>query len=352
MINGVKLDTKKFHQATDTVDHDVYSLLDQRNQLHLRLRTFCQQHKIGVLSPGFYPENIAKIRHDVIVYMWLMDEVPHMDTWIKVNQICAQTGKHVYVITDNILEWTDLEYVHFRSQPELLGITANFNNCPIDDYPVDTLYNCLVQRTDSIRLGWIYFLYSEGLLDQGFVSCLCKQLESYSKKTGVDLFDYIHYHYNLDQLPHFDQAYHALRDKMPFRNFAENSDTVSLIKRSKYSLILETYAMTKSQGTWCFTEKTLKPLQFATHSLAFVPKHGVKKIEELGLIVGYNQHDELEWTERQKNLLAVIKQDQLPLNYPQLVERAKHNRNILETWKQQIHHPNYFDNLFDELQNS
>jgi hypothetical protein len=72
-------------------------------------------------------------------------------------------------------------------------------------------------------------LHQNNLLDQGYVSLLMKQLISYSNLTGIDLFDYIHSHYRLDALPHFEQAYQNTRSQIPFRNFEEINNLLPYI---------------------------------------------------------------------------------------------------------------------------
>jgi hypothetical protein len=208
-----------------------------------------------------------------------------------------------------------------------------------------------MQRCESVRQSWFYFLWLENLLDSGYVSYLLYQLSNYSNLTGEDLFEFIHYTDGLDSDHNFQQAYNALRSRVPYRNFSENFNLTTYISDSKYSLILETYAVEDDRMQWCFTEKLLRSLQFGAINLIFAQKHTVKILKELGLEVDpvNEQFDSLDWTSRQRKILEILASDELVIDSKIKYNQSMHNRLLLAQWKKNYQRFDFFDNLKESI---
>jgi hypothetical protein len=282
--------------------------------------------------------------------MWLFDLISDYNYWKKINQICAESGKVLFVITDNILKFDDLEFVNFFSCPELLGVTASYD-VPANNIHPTKLYNCFIQRVDSVRQSWFYFLYHHNLLDQGYVSLLLKQLTIYSSLTGKELFDYIHQQHALYQLPHFEQAYQSLKNQVPYRNFVEEYNLLPLIQDSKYSLVLETFAVDDDRNQWCFTEKLLRALQSTNFVLPFCQKGGIAVLKSLGFQFNLDLYhlDQLSWHERQQQLLNFLINDPIDYDADMLYNTSLHNQQLLKSWKVRYQQPDFFDSIFNKV---
>jgi len=332
----------------DSVDQ--YHWRNQRQILKTQIKNFCVSNDIESI-PELTPESIANSTKEKIVFMWLFDLIGDYNSWQKLNDVCRQFGKILLVITDNIINFDDLEFVKIFSYPELLGVTANTKySCQVTDFAPKKLYNCFIQRVDSPRQSWFYFLYHHDLLDKGHVSFLLKQLVSYSTLTGKDLFDFIHDKYSLYQLPHFELAYQKLKNQVPYRNFDEDHNLLPLILDSKYSLILETYATEDNCNQWCFTEKLLRSLQFPTFNLPFIQQGGITVLQSLGfkLNLHLDHIDMLTWQERQQKLLQILIDDTVDYDKNMLYNISKHNQELLQSWKTQYQKSDFFDNFYNK----
>jgi len=319
---------------------------DERAKLYQRISQFCSKNKIGFCQEISSLEH--KITHGtntVIVYMLLFDRIPGYHVWKNINQLCQQYEKKVLVVTDNIIDNTAMSGVEFFSYPKLLGVTSLILG-PVNSAP-SRLYNCFVNRTCSVRQSWFYFFHHHNLLDKGYVSLLMDQESDYSELTGVDLFDHIHQHYQLDQLPHFEKAYRATRSQIPYRNFNRNQDLLPLILDSKYSLALETYA-NADPGVWCFTEKSLRSLQCPTISLLFLQEQGYTKLRELGFEFESSllEIDRLPWQQRQQRLLEILVNDSLDFDVDKLYNQSQHNQQLLQSWKTQYQREDFFEDFY------
>jgi hypothetical protein len=230
-----------------------------------------------------------------------------------------------------------------------LGVTASYGDVEVTTYPTK-LYNCFIQRVCPTRQSWFYFLHHYDLLDKGYVSVLMKQLSSYSNLTGQELFDFIHHKYQLNQLPHFEKSYQELRSKVPYRNFTETNNLLPLILDSKFSLVLETYALEDDTNHWCFTEKSLRSLQFPTISLLFLQKYGISKLRELGFEFDsiIDSIDALPWQQRQQQLLQFLINNSVDFDSKTLYNQSQHNRQLLKSWKTTYNNVNFFDNFFEK----
>ena len=329
----------------DSVDQHSWRL--QRQQIVKKLKKLCQQHDFEFFYARVNCQDLERIGAETAIFVQIFDLVQDYEFWKTIDNQCRISGKRVFVITDNILRWEDLDWVKFVSDPQLLGITANYQQRPVGPIVPDKLFNCFIQRADSVRQSWFYFLYHYQLLNQGYVSYLLKQLTEYSTKTDVELYDFIHTKFELHQLENFELAYQQLRNQVPYRNFDEQHDLVPLIESVKYNLVLETYAIEDDLDCWCVTEKTLRPLQFATIPLIFGQKHLLQQLVDLGFAIIYNDHDALPWTQRQKNLLEILTNDTMAPEQQELCDIARHNRTLLGNWQAKIHGANYFEEMFE-----
>jgi hypothetical protein len=320
----------------------------ERTVLNNRLSIFCQNNKISFF-PRITLQEIEVCKYDTIITTWLFDLMPNLTFWQDADQLCKKFGKRIFVITDNLVDLNNLECVEFHAYVELMGMTASYDANDFVESVPSRLYNCFIQRADSIRQSWFYFLYHLELLDKGYVSLLMKHLTGQSNLTGKALFDHIHYSYKLDRLPHFERAFQATRNLIPFRNFTESENLLPLILDSKYSLVLETYSTEDDQGIYCFTEKTLRTIQFPSIPLLFVQKNGISRLKNLGFVIGdhLDELDNQHWIQRQQMLLEILKNESIDYNWKKLYNNCKINQTLLQTYKNKYQKDNFFDKLFD-----
>ena len=343
----------KFNQ--DEIDSwDQHSWRHERDTIYKRIVRWCQANGITFnnINRYFFNKNILNASAEKIVYVQLFDPLPYSSTWQEISEYCKKSGQEVFVITDNLAEFGALEHIHFFSIHEFLGQSSSYGDQYLNETIKKSLYNCFIQRVDSIRQSWFYFLKNKNLLDKGYVSFLLKQMEIYSgNRTGKDLYDYIHTQYQLNALPHFEQAYHELRDLVPYRNFPEENNLLPLILDSKYSLTLETCAVEDDIGYWCWTEKSLRDLQLPVLTLPFWQKKSAEKLSNLGFALPEYlwDFDNDPWTERQQKLLQILENDSIIYNYSECFERAVHNRQLLSEWKNTYQKPNFLDSVYEEI---
>jgi hypothetical protein len=327
----------------DTEDQHIWR--NDRNILISRLRHLCVKNSINFLT---HHKQISSNQKNV--EFWPGDLIESLDKWQERNKILQQTGSVLFVFTDNFIEFEDLTYIKFYSDPKLHFLFCSFNNnCQVNVNP-SKLYNCFIQRVDSVRQSWFYFLYLRNLLDKGYVSFLLKQLVSYSTLTGVELFDYIHSTYELGNVPKFNEAYTKLRSMVPYRNFAENANLPFYIEDSKYSLVLETYSTNPSTDRWLIGEKAIRALCFSGIPLLFMQTRAVEKLKSIGFEIDYhNDIDGITWVNKQQILLDIIKEDSLDFDHKYNYNRAMHNRSIGLAGKQRYQKNDYFDEFITKV---
>lgn len=327
----------------------------ERGNIYKKIEDWANQQHITIYHGRGLMIGTETISHDTtsdrIIFLQLFDMIPPLQDWQNLSKRYAFTGQKVFVITDNVVDLPVLNNVYFISVPEFLGTTASYGTSWLEPVAQKKLYNCFMQRTDSVRQSWFYFLQQNNLLNQGHVSFLLKQLPNYSTLTGVDLFDFIHSNFKLGELPHFELAYRALRDFVPYRSFEETLDLLPYIMESKYSLILETYASSDGIGTWCWTEKSLRDLQLPITPLMFCQQGSFYCMKKLGFeIPDYGiDIDNLTWQQRQQALLSLLLNDTLNESQTVKIERALHNRQLLLNWKKQYQSQEFFDAIFDQI---
>lgn len=296
-------------------------------------------------------EDIGECSQNKIVKLNVLEILPGREELTSINDKLIKAGKHCWLLTDNILDttFTDLSNLTVVFIRELIGlvpmITLGMPGNPTKKF------NCFIQRVDSVRQTWLYFLHHHDLLDQGYVSFLLHQYDFYSSLSGVELFDWIHGHYDLGNLPHFQIAYENLRDRVPFSNFPQTGELAPLIHNSKYSLTLETYATHDDWDCWCTTEKTYRTLQTPTIGLYFHQRLSMTKLTELGFLIDpwMLRIDTLPWIERQKNLLDILVNDGIEYHAQTLYNKAMHNQEVIQTFRAQYHRGMFYDDIFSSV---
>ena len=328
--------------------HDMHAWRNERTTLLNRVSIWCKKNNINfTLNP-----DTVSLSHNSnkIVQMWLCDILQPMDYWHEKNKQLQRLGVTMFVLTDNFINLEDLEFVKFYSDPTLHAVCGVYQNTPnINQHPTK-LYNCFMQRVESVRQTWFYFLHHKGLLEKGYVSFLLYQLASYSSLTGVELFDHIHHNYHLDQLPHFQQAYSELRSQVPYRNFPETLDLAPLIQDSKYSLVLETYTTDPATDRWLITEKAIRAMCFPSIPLLFLQTHAIEKLKSIGFQV--DNHDSIDtapWPQRQQQLLEILEQDSINFDATVAYNRSMHNQDVCAKLQQQYQQATYFDEFFTQV---
>jgi hypothetical protein len=331
----------------DSYDLPIYR--NNRSQLIDRLKKICRDNSISFLTNHDPLQLHFKNKKGVM--FWPGDLIKDLEHWKKLDKHYKQIGFTLFVFTDNFIEFGDLEHVKFYSDPTLHFLFCSYRpeDISVNENP-SKLYNCFIQRVESVRQSWFYFLYLRNLLDKGYVSFLCKQLTSYSTLTGADLFDYIHKEYNLDDVPEFSKAHSELRSIVPYRNFVENHNLPFYIKDSKYSLVLETYATNYSTDRWLIGEKAIRALCFPSIPLLFMQTRAVEKLKSIGFQIDYHdQIDNMSWIDKQCTLLDIIENDAIDITPKQNYNRAVHNCEIGLAAKQRCLRNNYFDEFITKV---
>lgn len=321
-----------------------------RNILYNKLDIKSKQKKITFIPCKRVFNFDLESDSDIIVSSNLYDLIPNQEWFNELDNRLQQKGKALYFFTDNIVGNSyQFPSIKIFSIPKILGITANYGDVDLSAKREQKYFNCFIQRTDSVRQTWFYFLYEKKLLNRGYVSFLLFQFDDFSKLTDKELFAWIHNEYNLGELPHFQNAYNNLKHQVPFRNFEENNDLVDYILSSKYSLNLETYA-NQDNDCWCFTEKTLRSLQLPTIDLMFLQTGGYKVLKNLGFeLLDHSYIDCLPWQQRQQKLLEILENDSVDYDRKSLVEKALYNQQLMSKWQKEILADNFFDEYFETI---
>lgn len=323
----------------------------RRKKILSKLIQFCQVNSYPII----HKHDISHIPSQVkkVVYLRIGDLIEEYVNWVDFNDVCQKKQKIIFVITDNFYQYKDLSNIKFFAFTELNGVFVADEEWNIN--PVkEKLYNCFINRVESVRQSWFYFLHHYNLLDRGYVSLLMNNLDSYSKYQGRELFDHIHSNYGLDQLPHFEKAYQELKHKVPYQNFKEVNDLRPYIANSKYSLTLETCASHETNDKWHFSEKSMRVLQHPTIPILFVQNKGIELLKNLGfeLYVDHSDIDNLPWQQRQQELLNILINDPFDFNKDKAIEICLHNRQILHNMLSLAIKENYFDKFFDVINES
>ena len=321
---------------------------NERRDLMHRVSHWCRKNNICFITD---PDQVELCNgENKIVQMWLVDLLPPMEYWRLKNKQLQQLGVTMFVFTDNFIKLEDFEFVKFHSDPTLHAIGGSYQDTLTVNHNPTKLYNCFIQRVESIRQSWFYFLHLKGLLEKGYVSFLLYQLTEYSVLTGVELFDYIHRNHHLEQLPHFHKAYMELRSQVPYKNFPEIMDLTAYIQDSKYSLVLETYATNPATDRWLITEKAIRAICFPSIPLLFMQTQAIEKLQSIGFQIDH--HDSIDiapWQQRQQQLLEILEQDSIDFDASASYNRSMHNRDVCAKLQQRYHHATYFDEFFTQV---
>jgi len=311
------------------------------------LRQRCLQAGIGFVEKWTMPTSKQKY----LLQMFTKDSVYPVTYYKNLNQHLLKNDQQLLICTDSIVEYENLSNIKFLCHRSLLGV-KHFHVDPVcynslSKSRPSKLFNCFMHRIDSGRQSWFYFLYHHNLLDRGYVSFSLYQLDEYSELKDIELYDYIHNNFQLDKFPHFQEAYQQMRSKVPFKNFEENFNLDDKIIDSKYSLVLDTYALHDDWNSWYFSEKIARALMLPTCQLMFSQKGTLKKLSDLGIeIQKYNLDiDHLPWPERQQRLLEILCHDVEEYNFIKLKKIALHNKNQLQSFYQEI--DQFYDQAID-----
>lgn len=316
--------------------------------LSKRVEEICADHGADFL-PSFIFKNFQKTcivdfssrPANTLVTLHIKDMLQPFWCWQIINQHLVSCNKQLLVCHDTLEEFESLSNIKFLTHRSLLGLKHfHVNRENIENKNPSRLFNCFMHRTEAVRQSWFYFLHNRGLLDQGYVSYLLYQFDSLVKGTDInllsklELFTQIHTNFGLTDLPHFDKAYHELKDQVPYQNFVENGILQDKILNSKYSLVLDCFSVLDDWNCWFFTEKVARALMLPTIDLLFVQKGMLERLDRLGLVT-YSSNlgiDHLPWTERQIKLLDVLESDPAERNFQELNKSSAHNYNQFVNW--------------------
>jgi len=285
------------------------------------------------------------------LFVWQFDLLCRVKKLECMNQSLAETGREIYIITDNVGTVPKFSNIQIFQRPEMMGVYAPVDNHPPEIINPNKFFNCFMQRVDSVRQTWFYFLHHHKLIDQGYVSFLLKQLSDYSLLTGKELFDSIHARYDLGKLPHFESAYQHWKHHVPFTNFTEQHNLPALYCDSKYSVVLETYATDDDCEFRVFNEKAIRVLQMPTIPLLFVQQNGIALLKQLGFDVGtYNwAFDHLPWQQRQQHILNILIENSIAYDKDLLYNQVIHNRELVTKFAEKCAKLDFFDEIIDQI---
>lgn len=309
------------------------------------LKEFAQQNQIGFLHKKF---GVDTVQFDKILITVLFDLI-NLEQVMSAADTCSRLGKKLYVITDSWVDHEKFQHPNLIvfSMPELLSLTALTDNVPPVGKP-SKLYNAFIHRTESVRQSWFYFLYLRNLFDKGYISYKLYQINT--TLTGRELFDKIHVDY-LSAVPHFNQAYEVLKELIPYSNFVDREDLSELILDTKYSLVLDTYATEDDVGSYYISEKVTRALQYPTVSLPFLQRGTLQKLSNSGLYINPTMltFDQLDWRERQQQILNILENDLINISDQDLYRQAQHNRSVFSSWLTRCLTQDFFSQVFDTI---
>jgi len=318
------------------------------------LKKACDQKGITFLDRfsntgnGYQQLNITRCRSDKILIASLFDLFTK-DHFFGLARHAEQLGKKIYFLVDT---WLDQDqYQHPAAEivcdPRLLSLTARSDPTPRPVSP-NRLYNAFVHRAEPVRQSWLYFLYLNDLLEQGFVSYQLFQIDS--KLTGTDLFDHIH-RQDLQELEQFNRAHAALRPMVPYRNFDDSNDLGPLVLQTKYSLVLDTFAPADDIGSYYISEKVTRALQYPTSDLLFVQRGTIKRLHHSGFYVDPRmlEIDNLSWIKRQQEILNILISDAINDSDDERYHQAAHNRSIMNSWLAQTMSQEFVGSVVDAV---
>lgn len=335
----------KYINPLDSVEWQTH-----RNNFENEIRIWCLKNNIGFF--GTY-QQVTESNFDKIIKLTVFELIKSFDSLVELDVKLGKQGKHLYYLTDNLVDERQantLKNITIISIVELFGMIS-VNPIERSSTIPEKLFNCFIQRVDSVRQTWFYFLKHHNLLDKGYVSFLLFQYPFYSDKTGIELFDYIHQQYELKNLAHFDKAYQQLRPLVPYTNFGKTDNLLKYVTNSKYSLVLETYAVNDGHIGTCYTEKIHRTLQSTTIGLIFSQQYALTKLSNLGF--KFNQCmleiDQYPWIQRQQKILDILVNDSVVFDTEVLYNSALHNQNLILYYKEQFLKGIYLDKILTKV---
>jgi len=317
-----------------------------------KLKKWCRNNNIGFF--GTYVPIDLESKYAKLVKLRHFEYMDSNNFLSAADVKLGKSGKHLFYLTDNIVDTTQTskyKNITVIQIVELWGLIS----CPEIKKPTkpSRLFNCFMQRVESVRQSWFYFFKHYDLLDKGFVSFLLTQRPDFTDKTGLELFDWIHTHYQLDKLLHFEKAYQELRPHVPYQNFEEISDLSGYTADSKYSLVLETFATEDGHVAYCYTEKIHRALQTPTINLLFVQQHALSALAKLGFQIEsvMLEIDKLPWIERQQKILDILVNDSVAFDPDMLYNNAQHNQDLIRNWQQEFSKGKFYDQILSTINN-
>ena len=289
-------------------------------------------------------QNLKENKSNCKIVLFLVDAVD-----LQTLENLAKTYKHVFVVSEHEIanKWPN---VSIYPLPRSFYGAYYFDQDP-PQLDIDRKFSFFVNRIEPIRQSWFYMLYQRGWLDEGYVSfnlqsaplTAIDQSLSEAIEHGKQEFDNNHFAW----LNSFDSIYEAIRKIVPYKNFQEQQNLCSLIIKSKFSIILETYF----DRTDCrvFSEKTWRNIQLPRPWLLFAATGCVTKLRNMGFNVfddyvdhSYDRFDTKESSvARQEAMLAECERLwTLPITDSVLTDWdriAQHNRTIMKDWSQTWH---------------
>jgi hypothetical protein len=322
----------------------------QMVSLIYKIKEYCDRANIGFLAPTTEPNKIFSSSKKYWIWVITHDLIYNRIDFVRINNSLIAAGKQLLICTDNFGEVKNFSNIKFLCHDVLIGInhfhvdTAHYIH--IRTNKPEKLLNCFVQRIESVRQSWLYFLHHHNLIDKGYISYLCYPNVISSELEGVELYDYTHSHYQLNEDPNFETAYHALRNQIPYRNFVENGNLYDKILDSKYSLVLDTYA-TADDGNFLFSsEKMYRALMYPTCHLFFSQKGLLTQFSKSGFEISQSNldFDSLDWITRQQKILELLVNDTDEYKFDYLKSRALYNYNHLKSM-----YDSNIDQFYDEI---
>jgi hypothetical protein len=316
------------------------------NSISQYLEKICKQENITYIFRNY--KDISPKSFDKIFFVFLFDSF-NQEIYLDLVDQAKNLKKKIYVLTDS---WIDADIfshdlVMVFSRPKLFSLSSN-PNLPSMPKEQDKLYNAFIHRSEPVRQSWFYFLFLRGLLDQGYVSYRLYQINSHH--TGIKLFDEIHKS-GLNSLEHFNLAYESLKSQVPYCNFSDDAGLSSVISRTKYSLVLDTYAPDDDTGCYYISEKVIRALQHSTVNLFFLQKNTLSKMSKAGLYIDAHmlEIDKMNWQSRQQNILDLLSHNTINDNETQRYEQARHNCEILNSWLSEVTEPSFYQDIISAV---
>lgn len=324
-------------------------MYDKIAKISKKLQNRCTDKKLDFFEFGFQIENIDQCKNDKIVY-YQYDFSFHLSQLDAINALCKKKGKHLYVITDVFNTLTGYSNVTFTFMPELLTVYTQYSGNSKPQHQ-EKLFNCFIHRCDSVRQSWFYFLHLHNILDKGYVSFQLFQYDWYKELEGIDLFDYNHKHFSMNNLPHFNKAYHELRSLVPYCNFEDNGNLDYQVGTSKYSLVLDTYATKDSTDQqWIPGEKVFRALCNPTIPLLFHQTGMSEKLKSVGFnILQPPEVDKMDWITKQQYFLDILKNDSIHITSREIEDSVIHNRNVSQTLAKKLDENCQFEEFFSNI---